>query len=111
MLTLLEALHKQAVEEPERIYASCAISADIEEGFRDITVRQILSAIDAFAWWLQGGWGRSESFDTIAYVGPSDLRYAIFFYAAIKCGFKVCSMQIDGRGRTLTLPRRSSCPR
>ncbi|KAL1636519.1 Histone transcription regulator 3 [Neofusicoccum ribis] len=88
MLTLLEALHKQAVEEPERIYASCAISADIEEGFRDITVRQILSAIDAFAWWLQGGWGRSESFDNIAYVGPSDLRYAIFFYAAIKCGFK-----------------------
>lgn len=33
------------------------------------------------------GW--STVFDTIAYIGPSDLRYAIVFLAAVKCGYKV----------------------
>ena len=33
--------------------------------------------------------GRSTVFETIAYIGPSDLRYAIVFLAAVKCGYKV----------------------
>ena len=89
MLTLLEALQKQATDEPNRIYASYALSADLLDGFRDITVGELVGAIDAFAWWLHTGWGRSEDFSTVAYVGPPDLRYAIVFYAAIKCGYKV----------------------
>ncbi|OJD31552.1 nrps-like enzyme [Diplodia corticola] len=88
MLTLLEALQKQAKEEPDRIYASYALSADLSDGFRNVTVGELLRAIDVLAWWLHNGWGRSEDFGTVAYVGSSDLRYAIFFYAAIKCGFK-----------------------
>lgn len=90
MLTLLETLQKQAQNEPERIYASYALSPDLSDGFRDVTVGELLRAVDAFAWWLHNGWGRSEDFGTVAYIGPSDLRYAIFFFAAIKCGYKVC---------------------
>ncbi|KAL0261671.1 Histone transcription regulator 3 [Diplodia seriata] len=88
MLTLLETLQKQARDEPDRTYASYALSTDVSEGFRDVTVGDLVRAIDAFAWWLHAGWGRSEDFGTVAYIGPSDLRYAIFFYAAIKCGYK-----------------------
>lgn len=92
MLTILETLQKQAQNEPERIYASYALSPDLSEGFRDVTVGELLRAVDAFAWWLHNGWGRGEDFGTVAYIGPSDLRYAIFFFAAIKCGYKVCSI-------------------
>ncbi|KAK0615462.1 Non-canonical non-ribosomal peptide synthetase FUB8, partial [Lasiodiplodia hormozganensis] len=88
MQTILETLQNQAQDEPERIYASYALSPDLSDGFRDVTVGEVLRAIDAFAWWLHNGWGRSEDFGTVAYIGPSDLRYAIFFFAAIKCGYK-----------------------
>ena len=33
--------------------------------------------------------GRGTVFETVAYIGPSDLRYAVVFQAAVKCGYKV----------------------
>ena len=77
---------------PNRIYASIPRSQDIDEGFRDLTCRDVLHAVDAFAWWLTDRYGRSESFETIGYVGLNDLRYPMFFYAAMKAGYKVSDL-------------------
>ena len=44
----------------------------------------------ACAWWLSDRFGNGHIFETLAYAGNADLRYVIFFYAAIKGGLKVC---------------------
>lgn len=46
-------------------------------------------AINAACWWLKNTLGTSETFETIAYIGPNDIRYLLFFCAAVKCGYKV----------------------
>ena len=74
---------------PDNVYASVLRSNNIADGFRDVTSNDILRAVDSFAWWLKDCYGSSDSFETLAYAGVSDLRYTVFFYAAVKCGYKV----------------------
>jgi len=74
--------------DPERIWASTAHS-DISRGFRDVTFKELAHAVNYVAWWIDGKIGRSNDFETIAYMGVSDIRYGFMFLAAIKCGYKV----------------------
>lgn len=87
--SLSETLEHLARCEPERVYALIPRGREISHGFRDVTVRELIHAIDACAWWISDSFGRSDDFETLAYVGVADLRYVLFFYAAIKCGYKV----------------------
>ena len=74
---------------PERIYASFPLSTDFSNGFRDVTMFELANAVNKFAYWLEQNIGASTVFETLAYMGPSDLRYAIVFLATVKCGYKV----------------------
>ena len=74
---------------PDRVYASVPYSADLSQGFRDVTFAELVNAVNYLAWWLDGRLGRSKTFETISYMGPSDLRYTIIFLAAVKCGYTV----------------------
>ena len=78
-----------AQQNPHRVYASYAISADLAEGFHDVTMQQMAQAVDAFAWSLYESIGKSPDFETIAYLGVQDIRCPIVCLAAIKCGWKV----------------------
>lgn len=75
---------------PERIYASISLSSDPLQ-FQHVTVLELAQAVSQFAWRLDENLGRSTTFETLAYVGPSDLRYVVVFLAAVKCGYKVSS--------------------
>ena len=75
---------------PGRLYASYPRSVDIAQGFNDVTFQGMARAVDAFAWWIEETLGRSNSFETLSYLGVSDLRTAIIFLAAVKCGYKAC---------------------
>jgi acyl-CoA synthetase (AMP-forming)/AMP-acid ligase II len=86
-----------AVTVPQRIYAAIPCSSDLEHGFRDVTVAEVSQAVDALAHWLCQHYGRSSSFKTIAYIGLNDLRYPVFWFAAIKCGYKVSPSTIQIR--------------
>lgn len=88
---LPQVIDAYAESDPERIYALVPNSADVTQGFRKITMRDLASAVDLIAWWIDSHFGRSESFETLAYIGATDICYGIFFFAAIKCGYKVCS--------------------
>jgi hypothetical protein len=90
--TLSETLDYLASVQPHRAYASIPTSIELSRGFRDVTLQQMVHAIDARAWWLSDLFGNSDSFETIAYVGVADLRYVVFFHAAVKCGYKVCEL-------------------
>ncbi|KAI9702667.1 MAG: putative NRPS-like protein biosynthetic cluster [Bogoriella megaspora] len=86
---LPDVLDRIGTATPDRIYASVPRSHDMRDGFRDLSCGQILRAVDSLALWILERHGKSEIFETLAYVGISDLRYAIVFFAAVKCGFKV----------------------
>ncbi|OQU95845.1 hypothetical protein CLAIMM_02010 [Cladophialophora immunda] len=77
-----------AQQEPNRIICAIPQNEDIMSGVNEITVLQLSKAIDHAAWFLENTIGRSESFETLAYIGPHDLRYAILSVAAPKAGYK-----------------------
>ena len=88
--TLLQALDLWIKVKPDKVWACLPGASNILGGLRYVTMREVACAIDSFAWALQGEHGASSDFETIAYAGLNDLRYAVVFYAAIKCGYKVC---------------------
>lgn len=83
-----QVVDAHAASDPERIWASIA-RTDISQSFHDVTFKELAHAVNYVAWWIDGLIGPSTNFETIAYMGVSDIRYAIMVLAAIKCGCKV----------------------
>lgn len=76
--------------EPDRVWASITRSpSEISQGFRDITMQQLVNAINYTAWWLNSQIGRSDDFEVIFYMGVSDIRYPILLFATVKCGYQL----------------------
>ena len=94
---LPQVVDELASSNPTRVYATIPVSPDLSQGFRDVTVLDIAKAVNAFAWWLEERIGKSSSFETLAYMGIPDLRYAVVFLAAVKCGYKVGGHQSPWR--------------
>ncbi|MCJ1394676.1 hypothetical protein MMC18_007556 [Xylographa bjoerkii] len=104
---LPQVLDDLAQSHPERIFASIPRSADLSQGFRDVTVQEMSEATSNIAWWLQEQLCRSDDFETLAYMGISDLRYPVLFLAGVKCGYKcveVPPFETMARGYTRTYP-------
>ena len=78
--------------EPESLYAEYPRSStSYDAGFTAVTFGQLSSAINGAAWLLEAELGRGLNHETLAYIGPSDLRYMVLAIAAVKTGYKVCS--------------------
>ena len=87
---LPQVVDELAQSNPERIYATIPLSSNLTQGFRDVTMLQISQAVNKCAQWIESTTiGRSTVFETLSYMGLPDLRYAIVFLAAVKCGYKV----------------------
>lgn len=78
-----------AETEPEKIFAVIPRTFDLDDGFMNVTYSDFAKAIHRMSAWLEGKLGRSSSFETVAYIGPSDIGYFILAIAACKVGFKV----------------------
>ena len=91
-----------ARETPHRCFCSLPRTTRIEDGFRDITYGVLANAINRIAWWIQEKLGRNEDFETLAYVGPPDLRYIVVTIAAQKTGYKASGPKASLH-RSLTL--------
>lgn len=82
-------LDRRAQSEPDRVWAKFPVSPSAyDQGFKAATYGQIRNAVNRVAWILAETIGPSTEFDTLAYLGPSDLRYHIVILAAIKTGYK-----------------------
>jgi acyl-CoA synthetase (AMP-forming)/AMP-acid ligase II len=80
----------RAQTEPHHIWAYVARSAQVSvDGFREVTFQDLANAINRAAWWLEDRLGKPSDFETIAYLGPSDIRYYIFLIASVKVGYRV----------------------
>lgn len=89
---LCEVLLKEASRNPDRLFAIVYKSNDITDGFHRVTFKQVAVAAAHVSDWLQQVFDNGEkptNHPTIAYCGIPDVRYSIFFFAAVQCGYKV----------------------
>lgn len=86
---LHQTLDYLAETTPERLYATIAKTSDISDGFLDITCRDMSLCTNTLANWIEVPFGRSQSFETLCYMGIPDLASVAVFFAAVKCGYKV----------------------
>jgi acyl-coenzyme A synthetase/AMP-(fatty) acid ligase len=77
-----------ADHDPDRPVVSIPVGSEIKDGYRDVTARTMSQAIDRASWFLERELGRSKTFQTVCYVGPSDLRYPMIMAAASKTGYQ-----------------------
>ena len=79
-----------AVTSPNMVWAEMPKShASYKEAFREITYRDFSNAIKGVAWWLQSSLGLRQNFETLAYLGPWDIRYILLILRGVKTGYKV----------------------
>lgn len=87
-----------AEAEPTRVYASIPNSSDhLSDGFQDVTMAKLAAMVNRLCWWLHDSLGVGN-LDTMAYIGPADIRYALVFLTAVKCRYKVRERSTAPRG-------------
>ena len=84
-----------ACKDPERPYVSIARSSDARHGFRSLDFLTLANCINRCSWWIEEQIGKGRDFDTISYMGPPDLLYAILIVSANKTGHKVSIDRFD----------------
>ncbi|KAI0013533.1 acetyl-CoA synthetase-like protein [Xylariaceae sp. FL0662B] len=86
---LPSVLDELAEANPNRLYAAVTKTLSVADGFCDITVADIARSTNFMANWIEQKFGRSDSFNTLTYIGIPDLRGPVVFLAAVKCGYKL----------------------
>lgn len=84
-----------AHHEPDRVFAAIFKSGGGDHAFEDISIAMVANAVNHMAWWMKKNLKSNSKRRTLAYIGPSDLRYTIILLAAIKCGWKVCEFPFN----------------
>ncbi|KAK8851308.1 acetyl-CoA synthetase-like protein [Apiospora arundinis] len=84
--TIPDSIDDLARRHPDRVWARFPTDSN---HVCEISFGCCARAVNTASWWLRNTIGDSSSFETIAYVGPNDIRYIILFCAASKCGYKI----------------------
>ncbi|MCJ1383931.1 hypothetical protein MMC17_007045 [Xylographa soralifera] len=83
-------IDETAKSEPDAVYAEYPVSStDLTAGLRTVTYAQLANGINGVALWLKREIGMGENHETLAYIGPNDLRYYIVIVGAVKAGYKI----------------------
>ena len=89
-ILLPHLVEDRARTNPDAIYAEYPVSSSsYDDGFRKITYADFANAINGIAWWLHQTLGPGQNFETLAYIGPNDLRYPALVLGAVKAGYVV----------------------
>ena len=87
---LINIVDFTARKSPQALYAEFPISAtSYDAGYRKVNYADLANAVDGVAWWLTNTLGPGKDFETLAYIGPNDLRYNVLVLGAVKAGYKV----------------------
>ena len=65
-----QILDDLASAEPDRIIYSWARSSDLSQGFRHVSARAFMKAVDKTAWLLQRELGVTSEIRAVGYIGP-----------------------------------------
>ncbi|KAI9650306.1 hypothetical protein NHQ30_000319 [Ciborinia camelliae] len=75
---------------PHLLYAEYPISpVSYDAGFRGFTYANLANAINGIAWWLRETLGTPKSLETLAYIGPNDIRIPALILGASKAGYAI----------------------
>lgn len=74
--------------DPDYVFALVPKAASFADGLEKITISTFARAVNEIASRIDSTLGKSTDFDTIAYIGPTDLRYFVIAIAASKVGYK-----------------------
>ncbi|KAL9594502.1 MAG: hypothetical protein Q9219_006996 [cf. Caloplaca sp. 3 TL-2023] len=99
-------IDERSKERPDDVYALVPRSMRFIDGMLEITYATLAKTIDGVAYWLQQNLGKSKTFETIAYMGPADLRYYIVALAATKTLYPSPRNSIEG---TQALLEKTQC--
>lgn len=108
---LPNTLFKLASRYPDLVYSEYPRSNDVLDGYRKITYREVANAVHAVAWWLEekvGKPAKEDGSETLVYMGPNDLRYAILVLGSVMTGYKVRIQLALCQARLLSINRCSS---
>ncbi|EOA83950.1 uncharacterized protein SETTUDRAFT_138651 [Exserohilum turcica Et28A] len=84
-----------AAQHPSLTYAKFPRDpGDMSRGFRTFTYAELARAVSAFAWWIDENVGKLEEgqkngSETLVYMGPNDIRYAVFCLGSVVAGYKM----------------------
>ncbi|KAK5630099.1 hypothetical protein RRF57_005814 [Xylaria bambusicola] len=100
-----------ARNDPRRPWASIPIDDnELSRGYEDISYEALANAINKLAWIIDSAVGQSTSFETMAYLGITDLRYHMMQMAACKTGHQVLfSSHLNSLHVHLSLMERLDC--
>ena len=85
----LQVIEKRARNGHGRPFAILPKTKDTSHGFVEVSYGALDNAINRVAWWLEQMTGEPKPGTVFSWSGPSDLRYAIFILAAMKCNYQV----------------------
>jgi hypothetical protein len=92
---LLPHLIKQNAQiDPDAVFAQIPAGTKYTDGYQNVTNLQLDNAINHTAFLIKKILGESKDFETLAYIGPGDLRYSIVVVAGIKVGYKVICLTV-----------------
>ncbi|PYI03852.1 acetyl-CoA synthetase-like protein [Aspergillus sclerotiicarbonarius CBS 121057] len=74
---------------PDHPLFAYARAARPQDGFVDVSCWRFANAVNRASWYLRYLLGPPRDFATVGYMGPSDLRYFLFMFGAIKVGYKM----------------------
>ncbi len=92
---LPHTLFKLAAQYPSATYAEFPVDPNrIEDGYSKITFAEVANAVHMFAWWVEENIGKLKEEDkngtqTLVYMGPNDIRYAVLCLGSVVAGYKV----------------------
>jgi long-subunit acyl-CoA synthetase (AMP-forming) len=83
-------IDERAQDTPEMVWASLPLDdRDLSRGYTDVTYASFANAINKLAHFIVSAIGRSNTFETGAYLGAPDVRYHMMQMAVCKTGHKV----------------------
>ncbi|PYH41592.1 NRPS-like enzyme [Aspergillus saccharolyticus JOP 1030-1] len=85
---LHQVLDEIAEKEPDQLYCIHPVSMNLDDGWREISYRDLAHAVNRVAFWIDEQLGDSakKKRHVLAYIGTNDLRYAAFVLACMKTG-------------------------
>ena len=86
---LVTAIEQKVKWPPNETYLRYPTANWEVDGYRSFTYGQYGDSINKVAHWLDAQLGKATENDTVAYLGPNDLRYAVLWPALIKTGRKL----------------------
>ncbi|GLA05490.1 putative NRPS-like protein biosynthetic cluster [Aspergillus niger] len=86
LVTHVDTIAKQF---PNRRFGLIPNGTDVDQGFREVTFRDLSRAVNAMSWWIDDTLGKPQPGEKIAYLANNDVRYIIFMLACHKTGYTI----------------------